>query len=308
VRVSAIVAIVGPTAVGKTDLSLELAARFPVEIVNADSRQVYRYMDIGTGKPTAAEQALAPHHLIDVVEPDEPFSLSTYRELAARAVAGIRTRGRLPLLVGGTGQYVWSLLEDWDVPRVPPDAAFRGEMEEVARREGPAALHARLARLDPEAAARIQATNVRRVVRALELHRATGELPSRVLWRRGEGIEALVIGLAMDRHELVARADIRIDRMVHEGFADEVRSLLGRGYTAGLPAMSSIGYREMIAFVEGRVSLDETVAAIRRETRRLMRRQRAWFRADDVRINWLDSGRPVETLGRAVSLIQGEAG
>lgn len=304
---SAVIAIVGPTAVGKTELSLELAARFPAEIVNADSRQVYRYMDIGTGKPTAEERARVCHHVVDVVDPDEEFSLAMYDDLALRAMGDIRARGKLPIVVGGTGQYVWSLLEEWDVPQVPPDPAFRDEMGRLAGRHGSTRLHRELAQVDPVAADRIQAANVRRVIRALELYRSTGELPSRVLWRRGAGIDALILGLRMDREALVARADGRIDRMVRHGFAEEVRSLLGRGYNGRLPAMSSIGYREMIKYVDGRMSLDEAVAAIRRETRRLIRRQRTWFRLDDDRIQWLDNGEPRAALNRAVALVEGEA-
>jgi len=304
---SKVVAVVGPTAVGKTALSLDLAEMVSIEVVNADSRQVYRHMDIGTGKPTRAERACAPHHVIDVVDPDDEFSLAAYVGMAAGAVADIRRRGRLPVLVGGTGQYVWSLLEGWNVPEVPPDAAFREKMEQIARTEGPPHLHAVLARVDPVAAGRIQSTNVRRVIRALELHRATGELPSRILWRHGDGIDAVIIGLMMERDMLVARADARIDRMVRQGWVEEVRALRDMGYDENLPAISSIGYREMTAYVDGRVSLDDAVTGIRRETRRLMRRQRAWFRADDPRIIWFDYGRPDEALAGVAGLVQGDA-
>ncbi len=296
----------GPTAVGKTELSLRLGALLSVEIVNADSRQIYRYMDIGTGKPTVQERAQVRHHVIDVVNPDEDFSLATYTAHAYEALHEIDTRGTLSVLVGGTGQYVWSVLEGWDVPRVPPDSAFRASMESHAHAHGALTLHEELRRIDPAAADRIQAHNLRRVIRALELHRATGELPSRVLWRRrGLPVDALIIGLSMDKDALVARADARIDRMVRQGFADEVRSLLDMGYEKGLPAMSSIGYREMIEYVKGQVSLDDAVAGIRRETRRLIRRQRAWFREADPRIHWLDYTQPDEALKQAMNLIEG---
>ncbi len=306
--VHTIVAIVGPTAVGKTELSLRLGSLMPVEIINADSRQVYRYMDIGTGKPTAEERAQVRHHLIDVVDPDESFSLAAYTGQAYQALDEIDVLGKLPLLVGGTGQYVWSLLEGWDVPRIPPDQEFRESMENRARAHGASTLHEELRGIDPVAADRIQAQNLRRVIRALELHRATGELPSDVLWRRrGVPVDALIIGLSIDKNALVARVDARIDRMVRQGFAEEVRSLLDMGYGEGLPAMSSIGYREMIEYVEAKTSLDEAIAGIRRETRRLIRRQRAWFRETDPRIHWLDYTRPDEALDQAASLIEGAA-
>jgi len=306
--VSTLVAIVGPTAVGKTELALELADQLPLEVVNADSRQVYRYMDIGTGKPSREEQRRVPHHVIDVAAPDEVFSLATYGKLASHAFDAIRGRGKLPLLVGGTGQYVWSLLEGWRVPHVPPDPEFRKTSEEVAVRRGSLYLHEELRRIDPVAANRIQATNVRRVIRALEVHRATGELPSRILWKRNNGgYKSLIIGLTMKREMLLARADARIDRMIRQGFADEVRWLLEMGYDETLPAMSSIGYREMIAYVRGQSSLSGAVTMIQRETRRLMRRQRAWFRADDPRIQWLDHGSRDQATSDALRLIQGVA-
>ncbi|MFW6056353.1 MAG: tRNA (adenosine(37)-N6)-dimethylallyltransferase MiaA [Chloroflexota bacterium] len=303
-----IVAIVGPTAVGKTELSLRLGALLSLEIVNADSRQVYRYMDIGTGKPTLDERKQVRHHVIDIVDPDDDFSLATYTAHACEALHEIDALSKLPLLVGGTGQYVWSVLEGWDVPRVPPDADFRALMESQARAHGAAALHGELRRIDPVAADRIQAHNLRRVIRALELHRATGELPSHVLWRRrGVPVDALIIGLSMDRDTLIARADSRIDRMIREGFSREVRWLLDMGYDERLPAMSSIGYREMIEYVKGTISLEEAVAGIRRETRRLIRRQRAWFRETDPRIHWLDYAEPDKALRQAASLVEGAA-
>ena len=287
-------------------MSLRLGALLSVEIVNADSRQVYRYMDIGTGKPTAEERSQVRHHVLDVVDPDEDFSLATYTGLAYEALHEINARAKLALLVGGTGQYVWSVLEGWDVPRIPPDAEFRKSMQDRARAQGVLALHEELRRIDPVAADRIQAQNLRRVIRALELHRATGELPSRLLWRRrGLPVDAVVIGLSMDRGALVARADTRIDRMIRHGFVEEVRALLDMGYDERLPAMSSIGYREMIEHVKGMISLDEAIDGIRRETRRLIRRQRAWFRETDPRIHWLDCSQPDEALNQAASLIQG---
>ena len=301
---SPLVAIVGPTAVGKSDLALRLAQQLAAEIVNADSRQVYRYMDIGTGKPTSDARALAPHHVFDVADPDEDFSLGTYKQMAADAIASIAGRGRIPLLVGGTGQYVWSTVEGWNVPEVPPDSAFRLEMEERGRSHGHETLHSELVRIDPEAAARIQASNVRRVIRALELHRATGELPSSLLWqKKGLAESTLILGVGMERPRLFSRADARVDRMVLLGFPAEVRALMDRGYESSLPSMSSIGYREMYAYIRGECALVEAVERTKLETHRLIRRQNTWFRPSDERIVWLDgaeSGRALEVAMRHI--------
>jgi len=301
----AFIAIVGPTAVGKSDLALRLASRYPLEIVNGDSRQIYRYMDIGTSKPTLNERAQVPHHVYDVADPDEEFSLADYQRHAHAAMTGIGERGRVPLLVGGSGQYVWSLVENWLLPEVPPDRAFRREMEEWTAVHGHVALHDRLACVDPDAASSIQATNVRRVIRALELHRATGVPPSLLLRRRaGVSKNVLVIGLHIDKTVLHSRADARIDTMVRHGFPDEVRALLGRGYAPTLPAMSSIGYREMVEHVNGVIDLDTATSRIRRETRRLVRRQYTWFGLSDERIMWLDVRDPNAATDAAVQLIE----
>ena len=302
----AFIALVGPTAIGKSDLALRLASRLPLEIVNADSRQIYRYMDIGTSKPTPNERVLVPHHVYNVVDPDEEFSLADYQRHAHTAMTTIGERGRVPLLVGGSGQYVWSLVEGWQLPEVPPDRAFRREMEEWTAVHGHAALHDHLACVDANAASRIQATNVRRVIRALELHRATGVPPSLLLRRRaGVSRNVLLLGLSIDKTTLLSRADARIDTMVRHGFPDEVRALLGRGYSPTLPAMSSIGYREMVEYVNGVIDLDTATSRIRRETRRLVRRQYTWFGLSDERIMWLDARDPNAAADAAVQLIAG---
>ena len=307
-RTGALIALVGPTSVGKTEFAVKLSGCLPIEVINADSRQVYRYMDIGTAKPTPEERALVPHHLLDVAYPDEDFSLATYLRLAREAVASVMGRGAIALVVGGTGQYVWSLMEGWTVPEVAPDAAFRHESELRVAANGHAALHAELAGIDPVAAGRIQATNVRRVIRALELFRATGVRPSELLWRKDAVPPgSLVLGLTLDRVALVARADARIDRMVTQGFASEVRSLLDRGFSPTLPAMSSIGYREMAEYVLGKTDLATATAQVRKETRRLIRRQHAWFRPSDERIVWLNRAEPEAALQEAVRLIERSA-
>ena len=289
-----IVAIVGPTAVGKTSLSLELAKLLPAEIVSVDSRQVYRHMNIGTAKPTFEEQSQAPHHLIDIAEPTDDFSLAAYLEIAHCAIQDIRKRGRLPLLVGGTGQYLWALLEDWRVPSVAPDRKFREEMEALAVEQGEEILYNRLRELDPESAAGIDSRNLRRVIRALEVHHQTG-IPFSKMRGRGEGrYDSLVIGLTLPRDELYRRTDQRVDRMLETGWLDEVRCLLGRGVTAEeWPSMSSVGYRELAACLQEETSLEEAVRNIKSHTRKFARRQYAWFRLSDPRIRWLQSNENV---------------
>jgi tRNA dimethylallyltransferase len=214
----ALIAIVGPTAVGKTDLAMALAERMAVEVVNADSRQVYRYMDIGTGKPSKDDRARVEHHLIDVANPDEDFSLATYLHLADDALETVASRGHIPLIVGGTGLYLWSLVERWQIPEVPPDMEYRKSIEDIAAKRGHAAVHDELARIDAVAAARIHPRNVRRVIRALELFRATGTLPSELLSRKGPVPPgSVIIGLGLDRARLFAKADARVDRMIGQG-------------------------------------------------------------------------------------------
>ncbi len=300
-RRPSIVAIVGATAAGKTALSLELAKRLPAEIVSVDSRQVYRHIDIGTAKPTLEEQSRARHHLIDIVEPTDDFSLADYLERAHCAIRDIKNRGRLPLLVGGTGQYLWALLEDWRVPSVAPDREFREEMEALAAEQGNQAVHDRLRESDPESAAAIDPRNLRRVIRALEAHHQTG-VPFSQMRSRGEGrYDSLVIGLTLPRDELYRRIDSRVDAMIEAGWPDEVRRLLDGGVTAESPSMSSVGYRELAACLRGVTSLEEAVRNVKSQTRRFARRQYAWFRLSDPRIRWLQSNE--DAVSEAYGLI-----
>lgn len=298
-----LVAIVGATATGKTALGIELAQRLGGEIVNADSRQVYRGMDVGTAKPTDAERAAAPHWLIDAVAPDEPFTLATFLDLAHAALADVWSRGRLPIVVGGTGQYVWALLEAWRVPRVPPDRPLRAELEARAAREGATALLDDLRRVDPASAAAIDATNARRIIRAIEVTRATGRPFSE--WRRKDepSFTATVLGLACDRAELYRRIDARVDGMIAAGLVDEVRRLNAAGYGCDLPSMASIGYRQVCEHLRGECSLDDAVGRIKTETHRLARMQHTWFRAADPRIRWLDAT-AADLVARALAAVE----
>lgn len=280
--------IVGPTAVGKTALSLHLAEALEGEIISADSRLFYRGMDIGTAKPAPEERARIPHHLVDIAAPDETVGLAEFQELAYSAIDEIHARGKLALLVGGTGQYVRAVVEGWQVPRVPPDPALRSELEAQAEREGAAALHARLVQLDADAARRIDPRNVRRVVRALEVCLTTGRPMSAQQSKQPSPYHVLQIGLTMDRTALYARADDRVDAMMAAGLRNEVRRLLEAGYGWDLPAMSGLGYAQFRSHFEGERTLDEVAAEIKRATRRFVRHQYSWFRLNDPAIRWFD--------------------
>lgn len=297
-RPCSLVAIVGPTAVGKSALALHLAQRTGGEIVNADSRQVYRGMDIGTAKPSPAKRALVPHHLFDIMEPDRPFSLALYQELADRAIADIQGRGRLPFLVGGTGQYVWAVLEGWQVPRVAPEPSRRRELEAQPLAD----LYQELQRVDPQAAASIHPHNRRRIIRALEVYYATGQPFSQLRGRAGTSSPATIMGLTTSREDLYRRIDARVEAMLAAGWLDEVQALLARGYSPELPAFSSTGYRELARHLRGELDLATAVERTRRSCHRLARHQYAWFRLSDPRIHWLDIGEP-DLEARAEALV-----
>ena len=302
----AIIAVVGPTATGKTALAIELAERLGGEIINADSRQLYKSMDIGTAKPTAADRERVRHWLLDVADPSETFSLGRYLDLARVALADCWSRGVIPVLAGGTGQYVWALLEGWNVPRVPPDPDLRAELERQLENEGPQALLDELAAVDPNYAQHIDTQNVRRLVRALEVYRRSGKTPSDCRTRTPPDADITIIGLNCPRDILYERVDRRVDAIVAEGLFDEVRGLIERGYDCGRSAMSGIGYRQVCEHLAGNLDYDETIERIKTATHRLARSQHAWFHADDERIHWIDitAGDPVE---EALRILKSEA-
>lgn len=273
-----LIAIVGPTAVGKTALALELAHHLDGEIVSADSRQVYRHMDIGTAKPTPAEQQRVPHHGIDVVEPNEAYSLATYQDQATSAISAIMARGRTPLLVGGTGQYLAAVLQGWQIPRVAPDPQLRSRLERQATEQGALALHQQLELVDPHAAAMILPTNTRRIIRALEVYEITGQPISSQQTRHAPPYRMVTLWLQMPADDLYARIDARVDRMMAAGLIDEVRALVEAGYDWSLPAMSGLGYREFQPFFAGQCSLAEAVQRLKYDTHAFARRQPNWFR------------------------------
>ncbi|HLV36289.1 MAG TPA: tRNA (adenosine(37)-N6)-dimethylallyltransferase MiaA [Spirillospora sp.] len=283
-----LVVILGPTAVGKTGLAIELAQALNGEIIGADSRQIYRYMDIGTAKPTPQQQRQVPHHLIDVVKPDENLGLAQYQQLAYRAIDDIHQRGKLPLLVGGTGQYLTAVIEGWSIPEVPPDPALRDRLEAEAAEHGPEALHQRLQQVDPDAASMIHPRNVRRVIRALEVYHATGRPISQLQQKTPPPYTVLQYGLTLERNQLYERADLRLAQMMDEGFLQEVRHLLAMGYDRKLPSMSGLGYRQLAAHLLDGVPLEDALAATRRATRDFIRRQYTWFRGHDPGIHWFD--------------------
>ena len=297
-----VILLAGPTGVGKTALSLELAAWLETEIVNADSMQVYRYMDIGTAKPLPQERSCFPHHLLDVASPDEPFDAARYLRLAKPVVDRLHARDRIPLVVGGTGLYMKVLTRGiCQGPPEDPDArrALKEEMDE----KGPASMHARLARVDPAAAERIHPHDRQRILRALEVHRITGKPLS--AWQREHRFREdffRVVGIFLhrSREELYRRIDERTLRMMDAGFPNEVRELLERGYGPELKPMQSLGYKQLVAHLMGRCSFAEAVEEIQRQTRRYAKRQMTWFRGDP-RFQWL----PADDRDRALEWIQG---
>jgi tRNA dimethylallyltransferase len=286
-----LLAVVGPTATGKTGLATGLASRLQGEVVSADSRQLYQGMDIGTAKPTPQERALVPHHLLDIITPDTSYTLTQYQTDAHAAIAAIHARGHLPLLVGGTGLYIRAVIDNLAIPEVPPNWEIRRELESQAARDGAAALHARLAALDSISAVRIDPANVRRVIRALEVCLATGQPFSALQGARPSPYRLLMLGLTCERARLYERADRRVDAMLDAGFVDEVRALSARGYDWHVPAMTSLGYGEIGAYLRGETSLEEAVKRLKFNTHRYIRRQYSWFRPDR-RIHWLAGDMP----------------
>jgi tRNA dimethylallyltransferase len=285
-----LLAIVGPTASGKTEVGVLVAEALDGEIISADSMQAYRGLDIGTSKPTAEQLARVPHHLVGIISPDEPFSVADYQARAEEAIADIRARGRQPILVGGSGLYVRAVVDGLAFPMAPPDPELRHRLAEEATAQGIEALHARLAAVDPEAAARIGVRDARRIIRALEVHAHTGQPISHLQAldrERRARYNTRQFGLMLPRAELYRRIETRVDAMVAQGLVEEVRGLLGRGYSESLVSMKGLGYAQMIPLLRGEWTLEEAVRRLKRDTRRFAKRQLTWFRADP-RIEWLD--------------------
>ena len=282
-----LIAIVGPTAAGKTELAMRLARDLPIEIIGADSRQVYRHMDIGTAKPSHEERDLVPHHLVDIVNPSDDFSLGEYLTLVNQAIRIVKSHEKVPVLVGGTGQYVMAVLEGWEVPSVAPDLGLRAQLEDELSTNGLEFLLNELQSLDPVAWKSVDQKNPRRVIRAIERAKSGyrwGERPSRI----APQFETIVVGISGDRADLHERVDRRFDQMIENGFLDEVQWLLKAGYGAELPAMSGIGYSEVADHILNGTDLQFAIQRAKFRTHRYIRQQATWFKASDERITWFD--------------------
>lgn len=288
---NSLVVLLGQTAVGKTALSLKLAKAFNGDIISADSRLFYRGMDIGTAKPTTAEQAQVPHHLIDLCSPDETMTLGEFQRRAYQTIDYVLANGRLPILVGGTGQYVKAVVEGWGIPEVPPQPRLRTTLAQLGGPE----LARWLAVLDPEAAQKHDPRNVRRVIRALEVTLVSGRPISELQRKTPPPYRICQIGLSRPREALYARIDARVDQMMATGLLAELTQLRDLGYGRSLPSMSGLGYRQLWAYLDGEMSLDEAVERIKFETHRFARHQANWFSKTDPAITWFEMNDDVET-------------
>ena len=296
-----IVVLTGPTGTGKTALAIRLVERFGGEIISIDSRQIYKYLDIGTAKPTPEELARAPHHLIDYVDPATPFSVTQYREDADRVLAEFAAAGKIAWVVGGSWHYIQAVIDRIEPPQVPPNSELRASLEQLAAEHGPDALHARLLELDPASAASIERRNVRRMVRALEVTTTLGRPFSEVGHERGTPLPSVRLVLSMPRPEIYRRVDLRVDQMIAAGWLDEARSLLARGYHENLPSISSHGYREMVAVAKGRMSLEEAAQKTKWAIHAYVRRQTSWLKSQPD-YHWLDAG--PDALDAASALVE----
>ncbi len=283
-----VVTVVGATATGKTALGVELATRFGGEVVNADSRLFYRGMDIGTAKPTPEERRGVRHHLIDVLDPRDSYSLSDFLRAAHAAIVDIHQRRKLPIIVGGSGQYVWGLLEGWKVPEIPPNPELREELETQLVEEGIEALQERLRQTGAKNIERVEMLNPRRLIRAIERAVATGDAMGGASKSNIPPYNALVLGLKAPREVLHDRVEVRFEKMLAAGWIDEVRTLSSAGVNGGMPSMSAIGYRQLLDYIEGRKTREEARDGVLIGNHRLIGAQHNWFKPRDERIDWLD--------------------
>ncbi|MHB8171104.1 MAG: tRNA (adenosine(37)-N6)-dimethylallyltransferase MiaA [Thermincolia bacterium] len=284
-----LIIIVGPTAVGKTAVSIEVAKIINGEIISGDSMQVYKNMDIGTAKPTMEERQGIPHHMIDILEPDEDYSVAAFQRMTEHLIPEIVGRGLLPILAGGTGLYVRSVTDHYNFTEFSVDHEYRNQLEQQAKEKGNQYLLDRLAQLDPPTAARLHVNDLRRIIRALEVYQFTGQSISSYQDAHQNPepkYNLAMFGLTMDRQELYSRIDLRVDLMVEQGLVDEVGELLNRGYSPDLTGMQGLGYKEIIAYLQGQYDLDEAIRLIKRDTRHFAKRQLTWFKREQ-RIHWL---------------------
>lgn len=285
-----ILVIVGPTAVGKTELAVRVAKQVDGEIISADSMQVYRGLDIGTAKPTETECQGVPHHLLDVVDVDQEFSVADYQVMVEGLLTDLARRGKTPILTGGTGLYIRAVLDGFVFDSQGKDEDLRARLQQVAESEGNITLHHRLALVDPDTAKRLHPNDRRRVIRALEIYSTTGQPLSRHLDAQKQlppRHEAVKFGLTRNRSRLYQRINARVDQMMEAGLLDEVKNLLGQGLAEGATAMQALGYKELVGHLRGEYDLDEAISLLKRDTRRYAKRQLTWFRRDED-IIWLD--------------------
>lgn len=295
-----IVVICGPTGIGKTDTAISLAEEFNGEIVGADSMQIYQFMEIGTAKPTPEEKARIPHHLVDIIPPDEPFDAARYEKMARKVISDLHERGKLPIVAGGTGFYIKALTQGL-FDTIPHDPDIRRRLQEEAEALGGETLHQRLIACDPKTAERLHPNDTYRIVRALEVFEVTGKSLSTHHQDHQFGdrpFRQLNIGLTIPRETLYKRIDTRVDMMLQAGLLDEVRELLEKGYAPELKSMQSIGYRHMADFLHGRLNWEEAVRTMKRDTRRYAKRQMVWFKSVPE-IHWLVPDR-LEEMRRLV--------
>ncbi|HZG16082.1 MAG TPA: tRNA (adenosine(37)-N6)-dimethylallyltransferase MiaA [Candidatus Bathyarchaeia archaeon] len=287
-----LVVIVGPTAVGKTALSLQLAGQFHGEIISGDSMQVYRKMDIGTAKATPEERSLIPHHLIDIIDPDQDYSVASFQAMAVRLISEINQRQRLPFIVGGTGLYIESVTHQFQFAETPQDPELRERLQRIADVEGNEALHQRLEAIDPITAKRLHPNDVKRIIRAIEIYEVTGYKMAEFQHRaKYSPYDLYMIGLTMDRDKLYERINQRVELMIEAGLVEEVRQLLDQGYDPSLVSMQGLGYKELIPYLYGEITLERAVNEIKQRTRHFAKRQLSWFRRM-TEIEWFDMTDP----------------
>ena len=284
-----VIAVAGPTAVGKTKFAIEVARRFDGEVVSCDSMHLYKFMNIGSAKPDAEELAQVKHHLVDIIDPRVPFSVAEYQQLAKAAIADVMSRGKVPVISGGTGLYLNSLIYDMDFSSNPGDLTYRKELEKIAEEEGTEAVHRMLQNEDPDAAALIHPNNTKRIIRALErLHDGEGNVrPFSGILKETDDYEMILVGLTRERQELYDRINARVDILINNGLVDEVKELMAMGLTSDDISMKGIGYKEIIAFLNNEYDLATAADTVKKNTRHYAKKQLTWYRRYD-KINWLN--------------------
>ena len=286
--VKPVIFFVGPTASGKTSIAVDLAKNFHSEIISSDSRYFYKRLNIGTAKPTQDEMGGIKHHMIDIVEPEETLSVAVFKDRAESIIQFLHQQDRIPFVVGGSGQYIHALLKNWKMPEIEPDFVLRNYLEKISDLYGRERLFSLLEKIDPEAAKLIDFRNLRRTIRAIEVMIKTGQRFSELRKSETSSYSIKILGIHWNREELYKRIDRRIENMIQNGFIKEVKELLENGYSIQTPSLSAIGYREIIYFLKGKCTLNESITLIRRNTRQYVRRQANWFKENDPTIKWFD--------------------